>query len=92
MQTESITTQGAVIVGSSAVLGQRTLHLSKICGEGAHEITADIELPKVILRQGNQTLTVPNEEQLGELFELIEECFAVFDDARQPKQQNAPLA
>lgn len=60
--------------------------LSKICGEGAHEITADVELPSVVLRQGNQSITLHNEEQICELMELIEECFTMFDDARQPKR------
>lgn len=58
---------------------------SRICGEGQHEIIAEVELPMVIFRQGNQALTIHTEEQLCELMELIEECFTVFDAAKQPK-------
>jgi hypothetical protein len=61
--------------------------LSNICGEGAREIMADVELPSVVLRQGDQSLTLHTEEQLCELMELIEECFTFFDAARQPKAQ-----
>ena len=49
------------------------------------EITAAVELPLVIFRQGSQTLVTFSEEQLCELMELIEESFTVFDAARQPK-------
>jgi len=58
-----------------------------MCGDGDREITADVELPAVIFRQGNQALTLHSEEQLCELMELIVECFTFFDAACQPKAQ-----